>query len=77
LHGPEGAPDVEPRAADVVLEVLPASTRHEVSQLTVTVENTIQMDISLIKVFYYEKVILVDPIGVTGLEAAHRVHRSG
>jgi hypothetical protein len=37
--------------------------------LTVAIENTVKIDVAVVKLFNYEKIVLVDPIRVARLEA--------
>jgi len=43
--------------------------RNVMAILTVAVENAVKVDITVVKLFNDEKIVLVDPVGVARLEA--------
>ncbi len=75
LHHVEGVVHVQARGADEVREGLPAAPRHVVAVLAVAIQHAVQMHVSAVEVLEHEEVVLVDPVGVAGLQAAHGVHR--
>ncbi len=70
LHQAKGSLHVEVRADDMLQEILSTPLGHMVAVLSVAIEDSIAMQIaSLIDVLDDEKVVLIGPVGVAGLES--------
>ena len=69
LHDVESALHVHVARTNVLRKGLATSPRHVVTVFSVAVKDAVKVYVTIVKLFDDEKVVLVDPIGVTGFQA--------